>query len=130
MKHFVHFRAALEVVGPATGRQYALAQHALETRSVPTMGDTVGLGAGRIQRGPAHAELGDMVDSSPLLGDPAALAAKLQEDGYLLLRGLLPREAVLAGRRRIIGELSDRGWAGLQQVQGNTATTAGSPVYL
>jgi len=55
------------------------------------------------------ASLGTMRDSSA--SEPIdTLRERLRRDGYLLLRGLLPREAVDAGRRRIAAELSQAGW--------------------
>jgi len=49
-------------------------------------------------------------DTTPLLGDPAALRARMRQDGYLFVRGLLPREAV-ANVQRQVGELArDAGW--------------------
>ena len=54
------------------------------------------------------ASLGTMRDSSA--AEPIeALRDRLRRDGYLLLRGMLPREAVDAGRRRIAAELSQAG---------------------
>lgn len=50
------------------------------------------------------------VDSTPLLGDAAGLAARMERDGYLFLPGLLPREAI-AGVQRQVGEiLRAAGW--------------------
>ena len=40
-------------------------------------------------------ELGELRDSRDLLGDVPALRARMQEDGYLLLRGLIDRDKVL-----------------------------------
>lgn len=40
-------------------------------------------------------ELGILPDSSHLLGDTAALKQRRQEDGFLLLRGLIERQKVL-----------------------------------
>ena len=55
------------------------------------------------------ASLGTMRDSSA--SEPIdTLRERLRRDGYLLLRGLLPREAVDAGRRRIAAELEGAGW--------------------
>jgi Phytanoyl-CoA dioxygenase (PhyH) len=46
-----------------------------------------------------------MTDSSGLVGDPAALRARLQRDGYLLLRGVLDREKVLRLRAAYFSRL-------------------------
>ncbi len=49
-------------------------------------------------------------DATKLLGDTAALRARMGRDGYLFVRGLLPREAV-ANVQRQVGELArDGGW--------------------
>ncbi|MEM7800363.1 MAG: phytanoyl-CoA dioxygenase family protein [Chloroflexota bacterium] len=46
--------------------------------------------------------LGHLRDSSALLGDQAALAERMQADGYLLMRQLISREAVLKARQTIL----------------------------
>jgi hypothetical protein len=48
-------------------------------------------------------------DSTPLLGRPEALRRRMREDGYLFLHGLLPAEAVLDVRRRMLEVLADAG---------------------
>ncbi len=49
-------------------------------------------------------------DATPLLGTRDALRARMRQDGYLFLRGLLAREAV-ANVQRQVGELArDAGW--------------------
>lgn len=58
--------------------------------------------------GPRELELGgpyltdDLRESNDILQDGAALRARLDEDGYLLIRGLRPRDAVLDIRRDIL----------------------------
>lgn len=47
-------------------------------------------------------QLGELRDHSGLRDDPEALRAALAEDGYLFMRGLLDREAVLTARERIL----------------------------
>jgi hypothetical protein len=50
------------------------------------------------------------IDSSGLISDGAALAARMQRDGYLFLRGLLPRDDIGKVQRQI-GEIArDAGW--------------------
>jgi Phytanoyl-CoA dioxygenase (PhyH) len=49
-------------------------------------------------------------DSSGLLDDGKALAARLGEDGYLLLKGLLPRADVLRVRARFLEAIAAAGW--------------------
>lgn len=50
-----------------------------------------------------------MRDSAELLDDPAALRARLDEDGYLFLRGALERDEVLAARREVFQRLQQVG---------------------
>ncbi|MEQ7006507.1 phytanoyl-CoA dioxygenase family protein [Actinopolymorpha sp. B17G11] len=50
------------------------------------------------------------LDSSDLLGDPPALRARADERGYLFLRGLLPRSAVLDVRQRFLEIIDRHGW--------------------
>ncbi len=47
-------------------------------------------------------KFGELRDSIGLLGDAAALRARMASDGYLLFRGLVGREKVLAARREIL----------------------------
>jgi phytanoyl-CoA dioxygenase PhyH len=48
---------------------------------------------------------GELRDSNDLVGDPAALRGRMSDDGYLLLRGYLDRDLVLAARRELAGKL-------------------------
>mgnify|MGYP000369977411 CR=1 FL=1 len=57
------------------------------------------------------AQLGELRDATPHLGDPAALRARLEDEGYLLLRGLQDRDLVLEARRQMIGVLREEGIA-------------------
>ena len=50
-------------------------------------------------------DLGELRISNPDL-DIDSLVRILHEDGYLLLRGLLPREDVLAGREAILSYMA------------------------
>jgi hypothetical protein len=52
-------------------------------------------------------ELGEMRDSSQLIGDPGALRERMREDGYLLLRGLIDRGQVLAAITEILGYMAE-----------------------
>jgi Phytanoyl-CoA dioxygenase (PhyH) len=47
--------------------------------------------------------------SDSVTGDPDALRARLEEDGYLFLPGLLDREAVRAGRTELLGHVHAHG---------------------
>ena len=63
--------------------------------------------------------VGELADSSALLKDPHALRQRLQQDGYLFLKGVLPRDAVLAARREVfqrmveVGEIAEPALAGI-----------------
>jgi hypothetical protein len=49
-------------------------------------------------------------DSTEHLNDAATLRARLAEDGYLFLRNLLPREAILDVRARLLAKAASGGW--------------------
>jgi len=51
-----------------------------------------------------------MTDSTALAEDGPALRARAERDGYLLIRGLLPREQVEAAAADIAQTLKDAGW--------------------
>ncbi|MCZ7647787.1 MAG: phytanoyl-CoA dioxygenase family protein [Planctomycetota bacterium] len=53
--------------------------------------------------------LGRLREANALLGDPQALRARMVEDGYLLVRGLLDRETVLGARRTVLQYLASQG---------------------
>lgn len=55
------------------------------------------------------AQLGELADASADRDDSAALRRRLSSDGYLLLRGLLDRDAVLAARRACVAALDEAG---------------------
>ncbi|MDE0049302.1 MAG: phytanoyl-CoA dioxygenase family protein [Rhodospirillales bacterium] len=50
------------------------------------------------------------LNSTGLIGDGPALAERLHRDGYLFLRGLLPRAAVLEVRLRLLENAAAGGW--------------------
>jgi hypothetical protein len=52
--------------------------------------------------------LGELTDSTDLLLDAAALRQRFERDGYLLLRGLIERERVLAARAAVFQYMSER----------------------
>jgi ectoine hydroxylase-related dioxygenase (phytanoyl-CoA dioxygenase family) len=54
-------------------------------------------------------KFGELRASNELLGDAEGLHRRMEEEGYLLLRGLLDREAVLAARREILERLVEAG---------------------
>ncbi|MEX0777403.1 MAG: phytanoyl-CoA dioxygenase family protein [Phycisphaeraceae bacterium] len=51
-------------------------------------------------------QMGELRDSNDLLGDSAALGQRMEEDGYLLLRGALDRETVMRGRRTVLEHIA------------------------
>jgi hypothetical protein len=53
---------------------------------------------------------GELRSSTELLQDPGALAARMKEDGYLFLPGLLDRGDVLAAREEILRRLDSAGY--------------------
>ncbi|HZO58131.1 MAG TPA: phytanoyl-CoA dioxygenase family protein [Solirubrobacterales bacterium] len=69
----------------------------------------------------------EMTASNDLLGDREALRARLDDEGYLYFRGLIPRERVLALRGEILEVLGDHGWiAGGDKL--DNAEVVGMPV--
>ncbi len=52
------------------------------------------------------ADLGELRDSNALLANPAALQARMAEDGYLLLRELIDREKVLRARSTVMEHMA------------------------
>jgi hypothetical protein len=50
------------------------------------------------------------IPANPLLGDPAALARAMRDDGFLFFKGLFPREAVLGLRKAILDICSKMDW--------------------
>ena len=55
-------------------------------------------------------EMPDFLDSTELMEDGPALAERLARDGYLFLRGLLPRAEVMEVRRRLLEKAAAGGW--------------------
>jgi hypothetical protein len=54
-------------------------------------------------------KLGHLREANALLGDPEALQERMAEDGYLLLRGYLDADEVLAARRHVLEQLAAQG---------------------
>lgn len=52
--------------------------------------------------------LAELTDSTELVGDGEALRQRYQRDGYLLLRGLIDRQRVLAARQAILLHMAER----------------------
>lgn len=55
-------------------------------------------------------EVTALFDSTPLLGDPEALRARAEEDGYLWLRGVHSLQAIEALRHRVLAASERYGW--------------------
>jgi hypothetical protein len=53
---------------------------------------------------------GELRDSSYLAGDSESLRERMQEDGYLFLRGYFRRDDVMAARREIVERLAGEGF--------------------
>ena len=52
----------------------------------------------------------DFLDSTDLLADGPALRSRLDRDGYLFIRGLLPARTILAVRERLLAKAAAGGW--------------------
>jgi hypothetical protein len=52
----------------------------------------------------------ELSDSTALAADPAGLRARLADEGYVFVRGLLPADAVAAARRGVVARLARGGW--------------------
>ena len=53
--------------------------------------------------------MGELADSTSLLDQPQALRARLQQDGYLLLKRVLPRHMVMSARSEVFQRMADVG---------------------
>ena len=65
----------------------------------------VKMGARELELGGKHLA-GELREANGILGDPAALRARMEEDGYLLIRGLQERDRVMAARRVVLESLA------------------------
>ncbi len=52
----------------------------------------------------------EFLDSTPILEDGAALRQRLDRDGYLFVRSLLPADVILSVRRRLLAKAAAGGW--------------------
>ena len=50
------------------------------------------------------------LDSTSIRDDGPALAERLDRDGYLFIRQLLPRDAVMQVRTRLLKKAAEGGW--------------------
>ncbi len=78
-----------------------------------------------IRVGEAAISLGCMRDSTHLLEDAEALRREYAEQGYLMFRGLLPRDAVLAARAACIARLRELGRVCSLDGEADAATISG-----
>jgi hypothetical protein len=66
-------------------------------------------------------------DATPLLGDAEALRARMQLDGYLFIRNLLPRDAIARVQRQVGERAREAGWlqpdAPVEEARANLART-------
>lgn len=59
---------------------------------------------------PSPESFGELECSAPLLADPEALRRRMEENGYLFVRGFFAREDVLAARRTVVERMDAKGW--------------------
>ena len=57
-----------------------------------------------------EASFGVLEDATADLPNPTALRQRMDDHGYLFIRGLLPRELILEARRALIGKLQEQGF--------------------
>ena len=50
------------------------------------------------------------LDSTSICNDGAALKERLDRDGYLFIRKLLPSEEIMRVRTRLLGKAAEGGW--------------------
>jgi hypothetical protein len=54
-------------------------------------------------------ELRELRDSNDVLYDPSALRERMAQDGYLLIRELIPRDTAISARARILEHMQEQG---------------------
>jgi hypothetical protein len=74
-----------------------------------TVAPSLRLVSGGVELDSSPEHFGELVDSSGLLGDRAALNERIERDGYLYMPGLLRRDEVLEARREIVRRLAEGG---------------------
>lgn len=84
---------------------------------------TVDMGPRTLELGGEY--LGELREATSLLDDPAALHARMAEDGYLLLRGLHDPERVRTARRSILEKLAANGQVDTSRPLDEAAVAAG-----
>ena len=73
------------------------------------LAENIALTSSGFQLDTSEAAFGELRDSSYLKSDGRALRERMEEDGYLFLRGFFKRDDVLAARRHIVEQLSADG---------------------
>lgn len=74
-------------------------------------------------------ELGELSDATYLLDRPAALLNRLQNDGYILIRGFLPRDVVMTARGQLIEFLRQAGKVAEDEQSARMASTQLDSVF-
>lgn len=94
---------------PAGGRHEWLERHTRTMKRRST--DQYRVALGRMPLGDGRGGTLGLMHESSLDVSTEVLRERLARDGYLLVRDVLPRDAVLAGQRRIAEELDMNGWS-------------------
>ncbi|GBF76964.1 phytanoyl-CoA dioxygenase [Paenibacillus sp. 598K] len=84
----------------------------------------VKVGSRELELGGPHLE--ELRDSNDVLGDTDALRARMEEDGYLLLRGFHDREQVLRARTAVLSKIDKMGKLGRDTLLEEGFTADGS----
>src|SRR3954469_8521937 len=74
-------------------------------------------------------DLKPFTDSSNLMGQPDALRARIQQDGYLFLPGLVPTQALTEVYDAIMAICKDCGWADSEGHAQGPARIEGAPEF-
>jgi hypothetical protein len=77
-----------------------------ETATLQAMPKLTAMG---VELDTSEESFGWMEDSSPLLGEPDALRARMEEEGYLYLRNFFERDEVMEARRFVCEEMAREG---------------------
>ena len=71
------------------------------------------------------------LDSTDIVDDGPALAGRMERDGYLFIRGLLPVDTVLDLRRQLLELAAEGGWLAKDQpIEAGIADPAAAPASL
>ncbi len=69
------------------------------------------------------------IDATDLLDQPTALRARMRQDGYLFVRGLLPQATLAAAQQAILTICQNHGWADAAGHAQGVARLEGSPEF-